>query len=279
MNNKPHLFIRYYSNVDPTPVQVDKFSNGDLRISYPSPKWSNNAFTYAGIIAYLQSSDDIMALCLLNDVLERNKEVKKKELIVPFLPYSRQDRPMGENVPFSLKAFSKIINSLGFDSVTTFDVHSDVPHGTIDNFINVKPLTNSYLEICNTDAFVSPDAGAFKKVSELALKYEKSLITALKVRDVTNGNITNSFVVEKTVPKHVTIIDDICDGGATFIPLAKSLRERGAEIVNLYVSHGIFSKGFDALREHINHIYTTDTICRESPLPADFVSVLRVVFP
>jgi ribose-phosphate pyrophosphokinase len=51
------------------------------------------------------------------------------------------------------------------------------------------------------------------------------------------------------------IVDDICDGGATFVALARKLREAGAIEVSLFVTHGIFSKGKDL--EGIDNIYTT----------------------
>jgi len=43
-------------------------------------------------------------------------------------------------------------------------------------------------------------------------------------------------------------VDDICDGGRTFIESAGLLREAYPEAdIHLYVSHGIFSKGTDVL--------------------------------
>ena len=50
-------------------------------------------------------------------------------------------------------------------------------------------------------------------------------------------------------------IDDICDGGQTFISLAQSLKKQGAAEIFLYVTHGIFSKGLDQLKTCIQHIY------------------------
>lgn len=53
------------------------------------------------------------------------------------------------------------------------------------------------------------------------------------------------------------IVDDICDGGGTFVGLAKELRAAGATRVYLYVTHGIFSKRLPL--EGIDHVYTTDS--------------------
>lgn len=67
------------------------------------------------------------------------------------------------------------------------------------------------------------------------------------------------------------IIDDICDGGATFVGIAKAVRAQYVDNVNyppplgLYVTHGIFSKGFGDLNEYFNHIYTTDSMPEKGP--------------
>lgn len=61
--------------------------------------------------------------------------------------------------------------------------------------------------------------------------------------------------------KTVMILDDICDGGRTFIEAVKHLREAGAKRVELYVTHGIFSKGVENLLDNgIDHIYTTNSL-------------------
>ena len=57
------------------------------------------------------------------------------------------------------------------------------------------------------------------------------------------------------------IIDDICDGGRTFIALAEEIRKRNVGKINLIVSHGILSYGEEPLRAGgIDHIYTTDSV-------------------
>jgi ribose-phosphate pyrophosphokinase len=55
--------------------------------------------------------------------------------------------------------------------------------------------------------------------------------------------------------KEVVILDDICDGGGTFIGLTKKLREKGAAKVTLYVTHGMFTKGVKILLESIDEVW------------------------
>jgi ribose-phosphate pyrophosphokinase len=55
------------------------------------------------------------------------------------------------------------------------------------------------------------------------------------------------------------IVDDICDGGFTFVKLAEALKNKNAGNVYLAVSHAILSKGaHQLLNNGIDHIYCTD---------------------
>ena len=52
-------------------------------------------------------------------------------------------------------------------------------------------------------------------------------------------------------------MDDICDGGATFTLLGYALQAMGVTEIHLYVSHGLFTKGTQVLREAgIKRIFT-----------------------
>jgi ribose-phosphate pyrophosphokinase len=117
---------------------------------------------------------------------------------------------------------------------------------------------------------VSPDAGASKKIYKIAeqIGYTGNVITCSKDRDV-NGKLTKTVVpitneqhtmLHKGPYKDFIIIDDICDGGATFINIAKQLKANGwKNKIYLIVTHGIFSKGFKELSEYFDGIYCTNS--------------------
>jgi ribose-phosphate pyrophosphokinase len=86
-----------------------------------------------------------------------------------------------------------------------------------------------------------------------------------KIRDQETGGITslrmntsggcNHYIKNK----NILIVDDICDGGRTFIECAKILHLHEVNSVSLYVTHGIFSKGLAPLEDAgITEIYTKD---------------------
>ncbi len=184
-----------------------------------------------------------------------------KHLILPFVPGARQDRlnPTGDSL-FTAKSVAGIINSCMFESVWVLDPHSDVTPGLIDRcqvlHVPAKMLPNDYV------AVVSPDAGAEKRAGKIAKKMGVPLIHAWKTRNVTDGNISG-FGVEPTVScdgaRKVLVVDDICDGGGTFTGLGDVLRSRGFE-PDLFVTHGIFSKGPFELQKRYNKIFCTDSL-------------------
>lgn len=216
----------------------------------------------ATITCRIKSCEDIIMLMLAADALRRSGATKLN-CIMPYVPFARQDRQMVSGEPLSIKVFANLINSIGFESVEVFDPHSEVTTALIDNCINVSNYFFVWSALFEVKDYViiSPDAGAYKKIFKLCqeLKYDGNISLCNKTRDVRDGRITS---VTCDTPdfdgKDVYIIDDICDGGGTFVLLAQELRKRNCGKINLIVSHGIFSKGIDAL-EGIDHIYTTDS--------------------
>lgn len=205
----------------------------------------------------------LMALAEYCEIAYRNKV--KVHVVYPYLPYARQDRVINKDEPFSLRIFCKFLNSLSLASVTIWDPHSDVTSALIHD-VKVIPQWKIAARIIPYELFaddnvlfVSPDAGAYKKVSHL-MHDDKRIIIGTKERN-SKGEIikTNIHSPVDISGKECIVIDDICDGGRTFTELAKVLKEKGASKLYLYVTHGIFSKGTKELEKHYEVIYTTNS--------------------
>ncbi len=222
--------------------------------------------SYQTIIARIGNSNDIMELIMVVDALRRIDNTAIR-LLMPYTPYSRQDRVCDCGEAFSLKAFATLINSLKFESICIIDPHSNVCDAVFDNLqvITQFDIINSWTDFIKRVGradLVSPDAGSNKKVSILAGYFNRhDFIRADKLRDLTNGEIKETIVYRDDLKgADVCIIDDICDGGRTFTELAKVLKRKNSGKVILYVTHGIFSKGTDILFENgIDEIWTTDS--------------------
>lgn len=245
------------------------FSGGEVHVKVGKD-------TDCSLICTDYTMNGFMSVCEHNEVMRRRG--LSVNLVYPYFPYARQDRVMNEDEPFSLKIFCDLINSQRFSSVTIYDPHSDVTPALINNCevipqwdIARMTLPTKYRNEC---LFVSPDAGAYKKLSKLVTD-DSQIAIGVKNRD-SSGNITHTDVFSPTAieGRDCLIVDDICDGGRTFIELAKTLKAKGAKSVILYVTHGIFSKGFGELRQHIDHIYTTNSFANTQN---DYLFVREIV--
>lgn len=208
---------------------------------------------------------------------------KTVSLFVPCFFGQRSDRRFGKNESFDLKTITDFINSCDFTYVRILDPHSDVTPALIERSIVTSSydivrqfvLGNELLRTpyqTNDLLLVSPDAGAYKKVFNYGSKLHLAVVAANKYRD-REGNITlnvHGDVKEKTC----FIVDDLADGGYTFHVLAKQLKDLGAAKVYLYVSHGYFSKGFDLLKENIDHIFCTNSV---RDIQDEFVTQLQII--
>lgn len=206
----------------------------------------------------IHSSDDIMHLLMVTDIIKRADRDPSIVLIIPYLPYSRQDRVMNSGEALSIKVFSDLINSQNYDAVYTWDSHSDVGVALINKCIN-KPshelLNYGMIKKLNKPIIVSPDAGANKKSFQFAKHFGiDTVVRADKVRDVRTGQISGTEVYTEHVgDRDFLIVDDICDGGRTFTELAKKLESKTDGKIYLYVTHGIFSKGLQPLMDSPIH--------------------------
>jgi ribose-phosphate pyrophosphokinase len=225
-------------------VELKKFAGGENHVRFLK---SFNAEDKIRLNTRLNSSDDVMTLCLAVDAL-KHMGVQYIEVFIPYIPYARQDRVMVPGEPLSIKVFAGIINALRLNKVIVFDAHSDVSVALLDNCESIPnhEMVKHMLKEFNLNDFtlVSPDLGAYKKVDKLAQKigYKSSIATGLKVRDLATGQIIKSDVnTENLHGKACVIVDDICDGGRTFIELASALKTKGAGNLYFIASHGIFS--------------------------------------
>ena len=243
-------------------VKQFTFPGGEVGVQIMTPATSTSEIVT--IKAHIKNSDDILALLQVSDAVDRQYESVKKILNLNYVPYARQDRVCNEGESLSIKVFANLINSCGFYKVKILDPHSDVTPALINNCV-VKESYDVLKKNLNDYYIVAPDAGAYKKAHKWAEKFQaKGVITANKVRDVRTGNILGVKVDQDVEDLKLFVVDDICDGGRTFIELARCFGLKPAKL-KLFVTHGIFSKGLNGLIEAYDHIYTTNSFHGDVP--------------
>lgn len=252
--------------------KISKFPDGQQQLQIEGRPSEINQIL---IKSRLNNFKDLELICCAVASL-RELKIEKIHLYTPYFLGSRSDRKFEEGSNNYLKSvICPIINSLNFKSVTVMDPHSDVLEACLNNF---KKLNNfalvddalSYLigeDEEDQVVLVSPDAGAYKKIFDVAQEFTiTNIATGVKVRDLKTGKILRTEVpnlpisIGNTDLKYI-IVDDICDGGRTFIELAKAIKEQ-VPFAKLYlvVTHGIFSAGFSELGDYFSGIYTTNSV-------------------
>lgn len=221
----------------------------------------------------IKSFNDLGKLAVTVDALQRVGVFRHYHLKLDYFPGARQDRVAVPGEALTVAVYADMINNMEFNSVTIVDPHSNVTPALIHNCIvkTNEELVIDAMEHAKVEknvVFFIPDAGASLKARTLAAKImaesdlDITLIQCSKQRNVKTGKLTGFVCDWDVIPLDAVhfVIDDICDGGGTFIGQAQAIKEAFGDIkLNLVVTHGIFSNGFKALESEFENIYTTDS--------------------
>ena len=191
------------------------------------------------------------------------------ELFMPYLPYARQDKPISNNATFAKEVFLGMLNTQNIAKISTLDAHSF--HQQIESYSAINFIEKALQQFMPT-IVVFPDKGAFERYQYCFNSNAYLILTLDKVRNQATGEITALTIeASRTSPEllirqpeklhQLLIIDDICDGGATFNNAALYLHQHYNCTIGLYVTHGIFSKGFDKMMASgISQFFTTQSL-------------------
>jgi ribose-phosphate pyrophosphokinase len=230
----------------------------------------------APFFIFLHNADGraIMETLNTSDALRR-MGYEDVRLIMAYVPYGRQDRVTTPGTGFGLAMFSRVINTAKFDEVIVVDPHSKVTAELIDNIRVISPAAameffpkNQLQGLVNDLVIVAPDKGAVDRAAACAEALgvpEERIIYATKERDPSTGYLKTTGVSGYAFQPddELLFIDDICDGGATFLELAKFLKDQGLKKKpSLYVTHGIFSKGLDEMYQYFHAVVSTNSFFR-----------------
>lgn len=196
-------------------------------------------------------------------------------LDVQTFPDQRADRVEAPGMTNAAHVSAHLIAMLPVDFLTVHDLHSPVTrtqleitcsargvelevYEPIDDFVDTLYDVFPDEVTPQFDWVVAVDKGAIERAKQVSAHFGSGIIYCDKKR--IDGKVVG-HVLDGTpdwpvrADQTIWIVDDLCDGGATFISVAKLLRERFTfGDLNLYVTHGLFSKGKEELFQHYNHI-------------------------
>ena len=232
---------------------------GEINCTIPSFAHGGEVWLETSIL----NSDDLVHLLVLGDHL-KNKNCEVNGLDIGYLAYGRADREINGE-PNGCRTICQLLrNAFPRTIIEVIDAHNP----RVLECFGIKsryPYMWGLLSMSDVSV-VAPDAGShdraytfFNKV--VKGKGDSNFIQCTKTRSENGSPIT--CLPEADYKKKCVIVDDIIDGGRTFSDLASKLRAKGATEVELVVTHGIFSYGFDI--PGIDKIYTTNTYLENDP--------------
>lgn len=253
------------------PFELITFKGGEPHIKLDVTAMDNAQDL--NIVTRIKSFNDLGVLAVAHNAVMESGLYDNLHLSLKYFPGGRQDRVAAEGEALTVKVYADIINEMGFNSVNILDPHSDVTPAVLDNCYvqtNEALVLGAFVatKVKEDVVFFIPDAGAIKKTALLAAKIMQesdihvTIVQCQKHRDVATGKLTGFGCDWDVIPENAVhfVIDDICDGGGTFLGQAKAIKEAFGPIkLNLVVSHGIFSNGFKALESEFENIFTTDS--------------------
>ena len=209
----------------------------------------------------------IMEQLLLVDALKR-ASAKRITAVLPFYPYSRQDKKALPREPISARLIGDMFVAAGVDRLVSIDLHTQQIQGFVDqpfDHLTALPLFVDYFKEKFNEpiSIISPDAGGVKRATTFAKHLQAYVGFVHKKRDPKIHNEVKSFtVIGEVEDRHAILLDDIIDTGGTIAAASRILKERGALSVNVAATHGIFSDGsVEILKDApIDNIVVTDTL-------------------
>lgn len=223
----------------------------------------------------IRNAEELFLFMQLSDILHR-QEVEVEYLYIPYLMSARTDRVFDFNRPFSLKIVADIIRDMGARYTYIYEPHSDKCLRMI--FAQSKDITRDFaFYYVDKSTICYPDKGAQERYD---LYKNDGLLLCEKVRDVETGQLLSFKVTnpEEFKGGEITVVDDLCDGGGTFIGLAPKLRELNPTKLRLVVTHAVQRNGIERVAEVYDEVVITNSYedWHEKDLPSNVI-VERIV--
>lgn len=246
--------------------QVHELSWSHYPNGEPMVKDAPLGYGMGNILLRPRNIEELIVPLFVVEAMQERHEFRTT-LVLPCVPGSRQDRlnPRGDAL-FTLKSVANLVNARNFSKVVIVDPHSDVTPALIKNaqvWTAARIIQGFQAELSKYDGVIAPDGGAVRRASEVAALLEVPLFHGWKQRSLQDDSLSD-FGCEKLPPGKYLVVDDLCDGGATFIGLADAALTFPDVKLDLYVTHGLFTKGTADLLTRYGRIYTTDTVLSTS---------------
>jgi ribose-phosphate pyrophosphokinase len=270
--------------VQPGQVTLKTFTNGEAYVRYEESIRGADVFIVQSCSSPTATNDWLIELLIMIQAA-RLASAKRITAVMPWFPYSRQDKKSAPREPITGKLVADMLEAAGVDRVLAMDLHAGQIQGfftvPVDHMTAVPMLADHFKLVVEAPpaevTVVSADAGRVKlakKFSEM-LGAELALISKerpqAEVAEVTN-------VIGRVRGRTCILIDDMISTAGTLCAGGHALLEHGATVVYACATHAIFSgPAVENLRKSVfRQVVVTDTVPIDPLTRPDNVQVLSV---
>src|ERR671924_274373 len=170
---------------------------------------------------------------------------KRITAVIPWFPYSRQDRKAKPREPISGRLVADMLQLAGADRVLTMDLHAGQIQGfftiPVDHMTGLQLFAQHFRDLGLTGegiVSVAPDAGRAKYAIRFAEMIDAEFAIMHKTRPA-HDEVAMVEVTGDVRGKIAVVGDDVTTTGGTQIAGARVLREHGATQVWMFVTHSL----------------------------------------
>ena len=224
-------------------VELKTFANGETYVRYDDSIRGCDAFI---VQSGSPPVNDHLVELLIMIQAAKLASAKRITAVVPWFPYSRQDKKSAPREPITAKLVADALEVAGVDRVVTMDLHAGQIQGfftvPVDHMTALQLFAQYYRDKGLSGEHivaVSPDPGRAKMARRFGQMLEADLAILNKTRP-SHDTAAVTEVIGKVRGKVAVMSDDMIVTGGTLIAGGTALLEAGATAVYACATHGLF---------------------------------------
>lgn len=254
--NKENSDIKYH---------IDHYPDGQIQLVLED--LDDNKF-HLVILTRICNSDDLFILMQLSDIV--NRRGLSCTLYITYLLAARTDRLFSWNTSFTLKIVMDVLKSFNSE-IMILDPHSEAANRLSDNrvyeinFINMLINCTNVFDDSDNIVIVAPDEGAKDRLEHIVASsiFRNPIIYCSKTRDesgkVTEVKVKSESPIQVNKKTRLIVIDDLCDGGGTFMAIAPELKRYEVKEIDLLITHSIQLDGLKKVSSVYDKVITSNS--------------------
>ncbi len=255
-----------------TPASTYDFANGEIYVRFEESVRGCDAFVIQSMTTPINQW--LVESLVMVDALKRGS-AKRITVVVPFYPYSRQDKKHRGREPISARMVADLYRTAGANRILTVDLHTSQIQGFFDGPVDhlfALPLLADHIQrrYAGVDlSVVAPDSGRVRVAERWTDRLGGCPLAFIhKTRNpLVPNEVKANRVVGEVAGRTCIIVDDMIDTGGTTTAAAEALYDAGAADVIAASTHGVLSgPAVDRLKNsRISEVVITNTL----PVPPE----------